>query len=394
MLDTTHLNSSETVAPVQPGGNKIFIAFVLWTLDGMGGSEHVVFDIVQRLDKSKFEVLVVSFKDGFARSLYENRGVKVAVVSKSKRFDWHFIRRLRNLFLDNKIQLVNAHHFSPLLYSYLATCFTEVKLAYTEHSVWQFQELNARMKILSNFLLWRTDAIIAISQKLLQYYRDNPCVSRNKIHLIKNGIDLSHFKKVLDRNTKRELGLGTDDILIGTVANLRPEKNHKVLISAFALLPNKLPNVHLLFVGQDYMDGEVQRFAATFACASRIHFLGPLGDVTDILNVLDVVCLPSVHEGLPLTILEAMACEVPVVGSNVMGINEVIIHEENGLLFEANNEAMLAEVLERMLSDRALRDRLKKSGLDYVRKYYSLDDKMKDYQNLFHLLCVTNNNGL
>lgn len=367
-------------------GNKIRIAFVLWTLEGMGGSEHVVFDIVRKLDKDLFDVLVIGFTEGPVRRIYEELGVKVAVFSKNTKFDFLFVKRLRHLFKKEGIQLVNAHHFSPLLYSFLATRMTGIKLIYTEHSVWQYREMGAVKGILSNFLLLNTDAVIAISKQLLQYYYDNPFVSSRKIHLIINGIDLLRFRSADRAIFKKELGFKPDDILIGMVANLRPEKNHKVMISAFSKLCESLNDSHLVLVGLDCMCGEIQRYAATTGLSDKIHFLGPREDVADLLNIMDVFCLPSVYEGLPLTILEAMACGVPVVGSNVMGINEVITDNENGLLFFPGDVTMLAEKITMIIRNDLLRIRLQEAGLAYVKKNYSLNDSIKEYVNLFETI--------
>lgn len=365
---------------------KIRIAFVLWTLEGMGGSEHVVFDIVQKLDKNRFDVLVIGFKEGPVRSIYEGIGVKVAVISKKRKYDLKFIQEMRNILKKECVQVVNAHHFSPLLYSYLATVMTNVKLIYTEHSVWQYLEMSRLKTMLSNFLLWKTDAVVAISKQLLQYYRENPFVSGSKTYLIVNGIDLLRYKCTDRKMLKKELGFKRGDILIGMVANLRPEKNHKILISAFSILSRTLPDCHLMLVGLDCMDGEIQRYSKTMDMENRIHFLGPREDVDDLLNIFDVFCLPSANEGLPLTILEAMACGVPVVGSNVMGINEVINDNVNGLLFPDGDETALAEKIKMLAQDESLRSKLHRAGLAYVKKNYCLDDKIREYVGLFQKL--------
>ena len=375
--ETIHLRSTS---------DKIRIAFVLWTLEGMGGSEHVVFDIVRKLDKDRFYILVISFKEGPVRHIYEKLGVKVEVVSKKRKYDFLFIQQLRNILKNEGIQLVNAHHFSPLLYSFLATRMTVIKLIYTEHSVWQYREMGTFKRILSNFLLWNTDAVVAISNQLLQYYYDNTFVSKGKIQVIINGIDLVRFKCADCTMLKMELGFKQDDILIGMIANLRPEKNHKVLISAFSKLSESLTDSHLLLVGLDCMDGEIHRYATDMGGAGRIHFLGPREDVPDLLNILDVFCLPSVHEGLPLTILEAMACGVPVVGSDVLGINEVVTDNVNGLLFSSGDETMLADKIKMIIRSDLLRTRLHRAGLAYVKENYCLDCKIREYECLFHTL--------
>jgi len=364
-------------------GKKIRIAFILWSLEGMGGSEHVVFDIVRKLDKDLFDVLVIGLREGLIRNLYEKIGVKVEVISKTRKYDFKFVQRIRNVLIKENIHLVNTHHFEPLLYGFLATRMTKIRLIHTEHSVWQYLELGFLKKKLSDFLLWNTDEIVAISKQLFQYYRDNPFVSISKTHLIVNGIDLSRYKCEDNTQLKKKLGFKKKDILIGMNANLRPEKNHKVLISAFSKLSETLKDAHLVLVGLDCMGGELHRFAAQIKGSDCIHFLGYRKDVTDLLNIFDVFCLSSLNEGLPLVILEAMACGVPVVGSDVMGINEVITDNENGLLFPYDDEKILAEKIKLILKDDSLRSQLSKAGLAYVKEKFCLDDKVIEYTDLY-----------
>jgi len=380
------LSSENNSVPIKV--NKIRVAFVVWTFEGMGGSEHVVCDIIRKIDRDRFEVVIIGFKDGPVRDVYEKLKAKVFVVTKSKKkIDFEFILSLREALLNNSIQLVNAHHFGPLLYSFCATRMTRIQIIHTEHSVWQYLEMNQLQKVLSNYILWRSSAVIAISNQLFQYYKKSKFVPENKTHLIVNGIDLSRFRKRTDCTVRKKMGFDESDILIGMVANIRPEKNHKFLISAFAKLHKKINNSYLILVGLDCMNGEVHQYASASGCGHSIHFWGSREDVADILNVFDVFCLPSVHEGLPLTILEAMACGVPVVGADVLGINEVISDNETGLLYDVNNEAMLVEKLMSILRDSSLRMRLSQAALEYVREQFDLNKKIEAYEKLFALLC-------
>lgn len=365
---------------------KVKIAFVLWTLEGMGGSETVVFDIARKLNKNLFDVLIISFKEGPVRKIYENIGVKVAVIEKKSKVDVQFVYYLRRLLQENNIQLVNAHHFYPLLYTFLAKTMTDIMIVYTEHSVWQYQEMNRVRKILLKFILRNTSVVIAISKQLFYFYKISGIVSVDKIKLIINGIDLSRFQ-INYNSIKSKLNIPPNDKMIGMIANIRPEKNHKLLISAFSRLVNiDHFNLRLILVGLDRMNGDVQRYANDTRCSDRIHFLGSRTDVADILNSLDVFCLPSSYEGLPLTILEAMACGVPVIGANVMGINEVITHNVNGLLFDSGDGQMLYESLKKIIEDDCLRLRLKEAGVEFVKENYNLDDKIKEYEELFQYM--------
>ena len=107
------------------------IAFVVWTLRGMSGSETVVYDIARKLNKKLYPTIIVSFEDGPVRKMYEALGAKVYVISKKKRIDFKFIYDLRRILLSEKIDVINPHHYAPIMYAFLATRFSRVKVVYT-----------------------------------------------------------------------------------------------------------------------------------------------------------------------------------------------------------------------------------------------------------------------
>lgn len=356
----------------------------------MGGSEKVVYDIVRKLDRERYMPVIVGFEDGSIRERYEKMEARVYVMKSGSKLDYKLVHNLRNMLLDEGIDIINPHHFTPLFYSFLATRLTKVKLVYTEHSRWQLEQL-ARMKsVLNRLLLSRTDAVVAISKQIEDYYRNVLKLKGDKIHFITNGIDLALFETGNGKDVRHELGVENGERLLGTVANLRPEKNHKLLISAFSRVAKELENIRLVLVGFDCMGGEIQRFAAKSGVGEKILFLGQRDDVPELLRIFDIFCLTSVYEGLPLTVLEAMASGVPVIGANVLGINEVIRNDTNGLLFPKNDEKRLADLMKRLLMDGKLRERLSKQGRSYVEKYYNLDDKIKEYDELFQTVCKGN----
>jgi len=362
------------------------IAFILWTLGGMGGSEKVVYDLSRKLDPAAYNVVIIGFSDGPARRLYEEFGATVHALTKGAGFDLSLVGALRRVLLRERIDVVSAHHFGPLLYTFLAIIGLKAKLVYTEHSKWQLEQLSPSKKLLNRLMLSRADAIVAISKQIEEYYLRRLLVKKRRLHFITNGIDFASFRSSNGPSLRQRLGIGEREKVIGIIANLRQEKNHKLLISAFGTVAKSMRETRLVLVGFDCMDGELQRFAARSQASDKILFLGSRHDVPDLLAMFDIFCLPSIHEGLPLTVLEAMAAGVPVVGADVMGINEVVAHDVNGLLFPCNDEARLADTLLRLLRDEDLRSRLARAGESFVAEHFSLDDEVSSYDRLFGLV--------
>ena len=289
--------------------------------------------------------------------------------------------------IREKIDLLNPHHFTQFLYSFLATRFLSMKVIYTEHSRWQLEMLPFHFKLLNVIMLINSEGIVAISEQIRNYYETMIGVRRNKVHLIKNGIDIQLFENAKRSDLRRELNIGERAKIIGMVANIRSEKNHKLLISAFSTIAREVDDAFLVMVGLDFMNGAVQLYANETGLRDRIFFLGERDDVPELLKTFDLFCLPSIHEGMPLTLLEAMAAGVPVIGSDVLGINEVIEHNVNGLLFRGNDERDLAERVIQLLNNEEMRSRFSRTAKSHARQNYSLDNSINEYDRLFQMQC-------
>ncbi|MDZ7697266.1 MAG: glycosyltransferase [Deltaproteobacteria bacterium] len=144
---------------------------------------------------------------------------------------------------------------------------------------------------------------------------------------IPNGVDIDLFQAPVDRNEVRaEFGISPDAMVIGTVANFREVKNHVCLLKALDILSKSHPELRVLLVGRGFPDDSensepgIRRLINELGIEDRVIFAGYRGDIPRILRAFDIFCLPSLSEGLPVSILEAMAAHVPVVGSDVRGI--------------------------------------------------------------------------
>jgi len=161
------------------------------------------------------------------------------------------------------------------------------------------------------------------------------------------------------------------------------------LIRAVDLLSKRYPNIQLLLVGSsddgniEDTEGDVRTLINKCSLNDKVRMLGDRKDVPEILQCLDAFCLPSFYEGLPLSVLEAMASKVPIVGSDVEGIREVIQNEKTGLLFASNDHQALANALSKLKDEVELRDNLKKEGFNYVIGNHSLRAWILSYEKLF-----------
>lgn len=367
---------------------RINILFFVQTL-GMGGSERVVLDISRKLNPSVFKSYIGSFNDGPLRREFLDSGNEVFIYKKRARRDYlSWIQQISETIRQGNIDIVNTHHFCPLFYSFWGTKIRNNKiLVHTDHSIWEIEELGSIWGRIGRYLKERSDAVIGVSENIAKYLKANLRKDTSKIHTIVNGIEIEKFNSIFDRQKmKRELGLKSDEKIIGCVGNLREEKNHENLLLAFNNLLKKINNLRLILVGDGEMKGYLMEISSKLSLNGKVLFLGTRSDVPQLMNIFDVYCLTSKHEGLPLTLLEAMSSKAPIVGTDVSGIRDVIKNGENGLLVKPNNPEKLAEAILQLLCNVESARRIAQAGYDYVLRNHNLHDKIKQYENLFETL--------
>jgi protein-tyrosine-phosphatase len=196
--------------------------------------------------------------------------------------------------------------------------------------------------------LWTcAERVVAVSQSMAATLKASNYRASAVMH-IHNGIDLRAVKASrAPDDVRRELGIGLEQLVIGTAGRLSPVKGHEHLVRAAQLIARREDRARFLFVGNGPLKGALRTLAADLGLDDRCTFVDlqdhPRLSVYDVMRVMDVFVLPSLHEGIPMALLEAMALETPVVASAVGGIPEVITHRHDGLLVRSRNHGDLAE---------------------------------------------------
>lgn len=368
----------------------INLLFVLPQL-GIGGSEHVVLELARGLDKTRFRSLVFAIKSGPMDCKFRQENVET-IISKKERGKGHIqlMVQIYNTIKKYHIDIVLPHHMTSLFYSaFPARIFNRSKLYFTEHSVSGIISLSPSLRLLSIILLFLSSGCIAISREISVAYTNSLMVQPSKIVHIPNGIDIRRFEGPVDQSSKKmSLGIQPDDVIIGTVANMREVKNHRNLISAFKNVHSQISNVTLVLVGSGPLEKGLKTLTTDLRIADKVKFLGHRDDTSELYQIFDIFCLSSFAEGFPLVILEAMACKLPIVATDVSGINEIIQPGKNGYLVSSNNSAELADALTLLIQNRGLRNHLGTNGYQTASNQYSFNKWICKYDALFS---ATNN---
>jgi glycosyltransferase involved in cell wall biosynthesis len=242
-----------------------------------------------------------------------------------------------------------------------------------------------RYMVAEHVLSYFTFKMVGVSEhttaNLIRYEK----IPRRKLVTILNGIEggAYHGPPIDLAAKRRELGLPATGPVIGTIARFTDQKGITYLIEAMPELLRAHPTLSLVVAGEGELAPEYHRRAAELGVTGQVHIVGVRTDVADLLQLFSAFVLPSVWEGLPMVILEALAAGCPIVASGVGGVPSAIQHEVNGSLVEPRQPAQLARQIGRLLSDDELRERYRVEGRRVFQARYSAEAMTRQYEKLY-----------
>ena len=341
--------------PAPVAGNEslrpIRLLLVVDSLD-VGGAERHVVDLARTLRCRGHVVTVACSASGALSGVLEEAGIPVRTLLHrlvKRRFSLTYARRLRRLVKEGRFDLVHAHIYASATAAAVATLGTGVPLVITEHTEASWRYRHARW--ISWGLYRHAKHVIAVSSAIRQRLIITDHVSPARITVVPNAVaPAASAPNVAPPALPVELGGGP---LVGVIARLQPEKGVAAFLRAAARVSSIFPEARFLVVGDGPLRQELSTLAERLGVRERVHFLGFQPDARQIIEYLDALVVPSVSEGTPLVVLEAMAAGVPVVASAVGGIPDQIRHGKEGLLIPPGDPVALGEALLKLLRDPA-----------------------------------------
>ena len=357
--------------------DRITVA-LLWSK--YDGGVTSVNDLVLGLDKECFDIIFIYLSNHNAENnLIEEAGYKVFYLSNIellKAFRFSILSKLARILKRHNVDIIHCHAHKPTVYGTIAAMFagTPVVMAHV-HGTDRTAKLRRK---LTNFVLFRKiNRLLPVAQAVKEdVLKSNWSIHPEKLSVLENSIDYKHFADVsiTQKDAKEMLGLPLDAFVFGTVARLVPNKGQIYLIKAFKKVRQVLPSAHVILVGNGRLRNELENEVKKTGLSDSFHFLGLRDDIFQIYKAMDVFVLPSLAEGMPRVLLEAMAAGIPCIGSNVGGIPEVLCDREFGYVIEPRDPTALSEAMLR-IAQKPLEERkvLTEKASDRVRQCYSHD---------------------
>lgn len=293
--------------------------------------------------------------------------------------------RLQQFIHDLEPTIVHTFLLTASLYGRFAAMLARVPIVIgTEVNIYERKQPLHRLA--ERWLMQRTDAVIASAGSVRDFYVDQVSADPDKVVVIYNAVDWSQLQATKGRGEWRaEIGVPDDAPAAGIIARLTEQKAHRVLFEAMASRP-ELGALHLIVVGDGELGDELRRRTEQLGLAGRVHFAGARRDLGNVLGAIDMFLMPSLWEGLPLSLVLAMGAGLPVIASRVAGIPEVVQDEVSGLLVDAGDVPGLASAMVRVVQDAALRASLGEQARAFVRPRFGVDGYIASMTALYDKL--------
>lgn len=337
----------------------------------LAGAETMCENLCVALKNAGQTVIAVSLyteQTAITRRLSEN-GVRIVFLGKKPGFDPSIFVKLVKLFKKEQPDVVHTHIYASKYALPAATIAGVKKKVHTVHSMAQKEQGGIGKKI--NAYMYRHCGVIpvALSQEVKKSIHDVYNLPDESIPAIYNGIDLA---KCIPKTTYGINGY----CKILHVGRFMDVKNHETLIRAFAKLTTKHDDLRLQMIGEGELQQSMQELVKSLSISDKVEFLGLQSNVYPYLHEADIFCLPSKYEGIPMTLIEAMGTGLPIIASNVGGIPDMLIGNQEALLVRPDKNE-IAEAMEALYSDVNLRKKLGIAARDHS---YAFSDKTMAFE--------------
>jgi glycosyltransferase involved in cell wall biosynthesis len=291
--------------------------------------------------------------------------------------------RIRRFLRAQRVDVVHAHNLAPLLYGGLAARLLgpgRPVVVYSEHNQIYRAGERARRRFVGYVRL--ADEVVAVSHDLRRTLVETLRVSP-RVRVLHNGIDPRAFAGAEASAVRRELGGAGGEFLVGTAVVLSEQKGIRYLLEAVRLVRAADPTVRFVVAGDGPLRAELEELARTLGVSDGVRFLGYRSDVPSLIAALDAYVLPSLWEGLPLALLEALASGKPIVATTVGGNPEVVVDGENGRLVPPRDPEALARAVLALRNDPALRERMRENNLARFARQFSVGSMVAGHVGLY-----------
>jgi glycosyltransferase involved in cell wall biosynthesis len=349
----------------------------------LGGAETVVLQLSEELRNRGHTVIPIgpAGHDGWLNNQFLARGFPWETYRLDRPLDFAAAERLAAQLRTLRVDVLHGHEFVMGVYGAAAGRLAGIRHIMTMHGNQQMmQKLQRRVAL--RWAVRRTSATVAVSAATRDDLAARLKLAAGVVRVVRNGIPERPGDAA---KVRRELGLAEDELLVLAVGSLMRRKGHRILLEAMTLIRQREPSLRwqVAIAGEGVERPDLERYIAEHGLTGCARLLGNRGDVPDLQAAADVFAMPSLWEGLPLAILEAMFARTPLIATTASGIPEAVTDGEHGLLIPPADPEALAEALLRLLRDPVLRERLGAQARARAEREFSMHAMADAYEELY-----------
>ena len=363
-----------------------------------GGGERAFAQIINGLDKDKYEAYVACLPSGeFTERI--RWSAKIVPFDLRNRFDFTKIFQLVKIIKHNNIEIIHSQGGRADFFARVAARLASVPAVVSTIAMpVEGFDVGLIIKIiyiiLDRFSEKFVDRFIVVSEALRKRLIEKHKIPANKIIKIYNGVEIDSDARCLMPDVRKkimqELMIPENVMLAGTIGRLVWQKGLPYFIQAIKEINTrwKIQDVRYLIVGEGKERNNIEQYIKYLGLSDQVIFTGFCSDIKEILYSLDVFVLPSIREGQPIVLLEAMAMETPIVATDIEGVNETIVDGITGILVPPKNPSALAEAIVCLLKDKKKAQEMGQAGRIVVKEKFNLKDKIEQHNRLYETIIV------
>jgi glycosyltransferase involved in cell wall biosynthesis len=364
---------------------------VLYLLEtgGPGGAERMLFDLAQHVGPG-WQPVVGVMKSGWLRAHATAAGIPCVMLNGHGLGDLGVVGGLLEAIATHEVAVIHAHEFYMGLIGAAASLASGVPLVVTVHGKHYYPD-RRRRRAACRMVAAQAAALVTVSQDLRGFFCEATGTPSSRVRVVYNGIALRdpagplRHLELLD-----SIGIPRSAQIVGTVGNLYPVKGHLDLIRAAQMIVVRRPAAHVIILGRGALHDALVAEATALGIRDRVHLLGYREDVQAWLTTMDVFTMPSLSEGLPLSLLEAMGSGLPAVVTGVGGMPEVVRDGETGFVVPPGDVGVLADRISFVLEDPSRAATMGAAARDLVIARFGLERMVAEYRDVYrHATTVT-----
>jgi glycosyltransferase involved in cell wall biosynthesis len=358
---------------------------VLHVIDttGPGGAETLFIELCKRFNDSSWSSIALLRGPGWVKEQLDKNGIVNFTADCKGSFNVKFLRYLMRLIRTEKVDVIQSHLLGSNVYCSLAGLLTGVPVVATFHGSVDIGK-NERMLGAKFALINRADTIVSVSEMLRDDLLARTPARREKIALIKNGIDCDRFAGAKHSRLKQQYDLPADAFVVGALGNLRPAKDYPNALRALARAVAANDRIHLLVAGdtKHALHAELLQLANELGIIRHVRFIGFYEPAEEFLAGLDLYLLASKSEGHPFSVIQAMASGLPILATRC-GVETMLVDGETALLVPPGEPEPLAAKIIELAARPALREALGETARRHALATYDFATTAKSYEDLY-----------